>query len=450
MKNYSMPTYELNLDALVGPTHNYAGLSFGNLASEQNRGSVSSPKAAALQGLEKMKQMHALGLKQGVLPPQPRPVFSFLRQLGFTGSEAKIIARTAAVDPRLLSVAYSASAMWAANAATVSPSADSQDGKVHITPANLSTTLHRSLEPVFTAGVLRQIFADPGMFVHHPPLPGHTMFADEGAANHLRLASRHGGSGVQVFVYGRDEAGSDPPKRYPARQAKAACEAIVRNHRLDPGKVLLVRQNPMVVDQGVFHNDVISTANERVFFYHEEAFVNTPAVVAHLAGMLDHRLHRLCVRREQVSVKEAVDTYLFNSQLVSLPRGDMALIAPRECRRSNKVRSWLDDLAAANDNPVNAIHYFDVRESMRNGGGPACLRLRVVLTEAQLRATHPHVLFDMRLYTDLVAWVHAHYRDALHPLDLQDPELAKESHAALKALEAILRLQILPDRVRRT
>lgn len=439
-----MHTYEVNFDALVGPTHNYAGLSFGNLASEKNRGSVSSPKTAALQGLEKMKQMHALGLKQGVLPPQPRPVFSFLRQLGFSGSEAKIIAQAAAVDPRLLTAAYSASAMWAANAATVSPSADTQDGKVHITPANLSTTLHRSLEPVFTARVLRQIFADPGMFVHHPPLPGHVMFADEGAANHLRLASEHGAPGVQMLVYGRDSGGSGAPSRYPARQTREACDAIFRNHRLDPEKVLLARQNPEVVDQGVFHNDVISTANEMVFLYHEEAFVDTQAVVERLARMLDHRLHPLCVRRCQVSVKEAVVTYLFNSQLVTLPPpGGMALIAPQECRRSSAVRSYLDSLAAADDNPVNAIHYFDVRESMRNGGGPACLRLRMVLTEAQLRATHPYVLFDLQLYAELVAWVQAYYRDVLHPYDLQDPELAKESDAALKALEAILRLQIL-------
>jgi succinylarginine dihydrolase len=108
-----MQTYEVNFDGLVGPTHNYAGLSFGNLASEKHRGIVSSPKKAALQGLEKMKRLHALGLQQGVLPPQPRPVFSFLRQMGFTGSELQIIARAAAVAPRLLANAYSASAMWA-------------------------------------------------------------------------------------------------------------------------------------------------------------------------------------------------------------------------------------------------------------------------------------------------------------------------------------------------
>jgi succinylarginine dihydrolase len=439
-----MNTYEVNFDALVGPTHNYAGLSFGNLASEKNRGSVSSPKTAALQGLEKMKQMHALGLKQGILPPQPRPVFAFLRQLGFAGSEAKIIARAAAADPRLLAAAYSASAMWAANAATVSPSADTRDGKVHITPANLSTTLHRFLEPAFTARILEQIFADPGMFVHHPPLPGHAMFADEGAANHLRLASEHGTPGVEMLIYGRDSEAGGAPSRYPARQTREACDAIFRNHRLDPDKVLMARQNPEVVDQGVFHNDVISTANETVFLYHAQAFVDTQAVVDRLSRMLNHRLHLLCVRHDQVSVKEAVATYLFNSQLVTLPSGGMALIAPLECRRSSVVRSYLDSLVAANDNPVNAVHYFDVRESMRNGGGPACLRLRIVLTEAQLRATLPHVLFDLHLYAKLVAWVQRYYRDTLHPHDLQDPELVKESFSALKALEAILHMQILP------
>ncbi|RJQ83808.1 MAG: N-succinylarginine dihydrolase [Desulfobacteraceae bacterium] len=437
-----MLAYEVNFDALIGPTHNYAGLSFGNLASERNRGSVSSPKAAALQGLAKMKRLHGLGVKQGVLPPQPRPVFSFLRQMGFGGSAEEIIAQAAA-NPRLLANAYSASAMWAANAATVSPSADTRDGRVHFTPANLATHLHRSLEPACTALVLQQIFPDTKRFVHHAPLPGHAFFGDEGAANHMRFAPAHGEPGVEMLIYGRMAEGGALPALYPARQTREACQAIVRKHRLDPDRVLLVQQNPSVVDQGVFHNDVISVANEMTFLYHEDAFVDTPAVVARLEQMLGGKLQRLCVKREQVSVQEAVASYLFNSQLVSLPRGGMAVIAPLECRLRSAVKAYLDALPAADDNPVTAVHYFDVRESMQNGGGPACLRLRVVLAESELAAVHPQVLFDEQLYARLEQWVHRHYRDALYPQDLADPALAKESRAALEALEEILRLKIL-------
>lgn len=438
-----MQAYEVNFDGLIGPTHNYAGLSYGNLASARNRGSISSPREAALQGLEKMKHLHDLGIKQGVLPPQPRPVFSLLRRMGFDGSEEQIITRAAAEHPLLLANAYSASAVWAANAATVSPSADTRDGKVHFTPANLVATLHRSLEPAHTARILRQIFPDPTLFVHHAPLPAHPFCADEGAANHMRFAPGHGRPGVEMLVYGRKVQGGVLPERYPARQTEEACRAIVRNHRLDPGKVLLVQQNPAVVDQGVFHNDVISVANETIFLYHEDAFADTPAVVERLERMLGDRLHRLCVTRAQVSVAEAVETYLFNSQLITLPRGGMALIAPLECRRSGPVSAYLERLLAAEDNPVTAVHYFDVRQSMQNGGGPACLRLRVVLTEEELAAVHPHVLFDEQLHARLTAWVHAHYRETLYPQDLADPALAQESRTALKALEAILQLKIL-------
>jgi succinylarginine dihydrolase len=437
----AMQACEVNFDGLVGPTHNYAGLSFGNLMSERHRGMVSSPRKAALQGLEKMKRLHALGLRQGVLPPQPRPVFSFLRKMGFSGSDAQVISRAAAA-PRLLANAYSASAMWAANAATVSPGADTRDGRVHFTPANLVTMLHRSLEPAFTARILRQIFPDAKKFGHHPPLPGHAYCADEGAANHLRFAAGHGAPGVEMLVYGRSGEGGSRPDRYPARQTREACEAIVRHHRLDPGKVLLVQQNPAAVDQGVFHNDVICVANETAFFYHEDAFTDTAAVAARLEHMLGRPLQHMRVTRDQVSVTEAIATYLFNSQLVSLPQGGMALIAPVECRRSRGVGTFLEQLREAADNPVTAVHYLDVRESMQNGGGPACLRLRVVMTEEELAATHPHVLFDDVLHDRLVAWVNAHYRDTLHPRDLADPLLAQESRKALEALQDILQLKL--------
>jgi succinylarginine dihydrolase len=438
----AMQACEVNFDGLVGPTHNYAGLSFGNLMSERHRGMVSSPRKAALQGLEKMKRLHALGLRQGVLPPQPRPVFSFLRKMGFSGSDAQVISRAAAAAPRLLANAYSASAMWAANAATVSPGADTRDGRVHFTPANLVTMLHRSLEPAFTARILRQIFPDAKKFGHHPPLPGHAYCADEGAANHLRFAAGHGAPGVEMLVYGRSGEGGSRPDRYPARQTREACEAIVRHHRLDPGKVLLVQQNPAAVDQGVFHNDVICVANETAFFYHEDAFTDTAAVAARLEHMLGRPLQHMRVTRDQVSVTEAIATYLFNSQLVSLPQGGMALIAPVECRRSRGVGTFLEQLREAADNPVTAVHYLDVRESMQNGGGPACLRLRVVMTEEELAATHPHVLFDDVLHDRLVAWVNAHYRDTLHPRDLADPLLAQESRKALEALQDILQLKL--------
>ncbi|MFI5381031.1 MAG: N-succinylarginine dihydrolase, partial [Tepidisphaerales bacterium] len=164
--------HEVNFDGIVGPTHNYAGLAWGNLASQEHGGSVSNPRAAALEGLAKMKLLADLGLKQAVLPPQERPDLEALRRLGFSGSDGQILERVHTADPILLAACSSASSMWAANAATVSPSADTADQRVHFTPANLVSQLHRSLEAQPTSIILKRIFQDDGCFVHHPPLAG--------------------------------------------------------------------------------------------------------------------------------------------------------------------------------------------------------------------------------------------------------------------------------------
>ena len=97
-----MKTYEVNFDGLVGNTHNYAGLAIGDKASMQHAFSISHPKEAALQGLGKMKLLMDLGLKQAVLPPQPRPAIPFLKSLGFKGNDpAMILKKAYEADPHL-------------------------------------------------------------------------------------------------------------------------------------------------------------------------------------------------------------------------------------------------------------------------------------------------------------------------------------------------------------
>ncbi len=183
---------EVNFDGIVGPTHNYAGLSPGNLASQKHINQPSNPRQAALQGLAKMKMLADMGIPQAVLPPHEPPDMNALRRAGFSGSDAQVLEKAAKEKPQLLAACSSASAMWTANAATVSPSADSADGRVHFTPANLFTLFHRSIEAQTTAQILRAIFADPSVFVHHPPLPSSSDYADEGAANHMRLSASYG------------------------------------------------------------------------------------------------------------------------------------------------------------------------------------------------------------------------------------------------------------------
>lgn len=425
---------EVNFDGLVGPTHNYAGLSFGNVASESHLGEVSRPKAAALQGLKKMKFVASLGLTQAVLPPLLRPHLMLPRQLGFSGDDESVLRDVIAEMPALLQQIYSASNMWVANAATVSPSADTQDGRVHFTAANLVTHLHRAIEAPETARNLHRIFHDEVHFAHHDPLPGHSKFGDEGAANIMRLTPHHGEAGLEVLVYGHNT------KRFPARQTEIASQCIFRRHAVK--QAMTLQQSAEAIDLGVFHNDVIAVANENVLLYHEHAFEDGEEAVKRIEEAAGFNLIRMRVGADEVSVEEAVKTYLFNSQLITLPGGEMAIIAPKESEESPAVSACLDRLVQADDNPLRSVYYLNLRESMKNGGGPACLRLRVVLTEAELSAMHPGVLFNTRLYDMLGNWIESHYREQLHPEDLHDPALLHESLHAHEELNRILQFTI--------
>jgi succinylarginine dihydrolase len=437
-----MKTYEANFDGLVGLTHNFSGLSYGNVASKSHEKQIAYPKMAALQGLKKMKALHDRGFIQGIIPPQERPNIALLRAWGFQGSsDAEVIEQAWKHSRVSLAVATSAASMWTANAATVSPSADTRDGKVHLTPANLSTNAHRAQEAETTYNVLKKIFASDEFFKVHRPILGGDALGDEGAANHTRLCSDYGSAGAEVFVFGRSAWNSQypSPKKYPARQTLESCEVIARNHGLSEKRTFFLQQNPDVIDQGVFHNDVISVGNRNVFFHHEQAFINDEAFWKELASVIPD-LKRVTVKTADVPVSEAVKTYLFNTQLLTAPEGHMILVAPKDCQESKIVSSYIDKMIQDPSNPINEVLYFDLRQSMNNGGGPACLRLRVVLNEKELQAVNQDCLMSASKYDELVTWVETHYRDELRPEDLQSPSLLEENRRALGELTRILNL----------
>ena len=421
--------------------HNYSGLATGNLASERNRSAIANPRLAALQGLAKMKALADRGYAQAVLPPHERPDVAALRSLGFTGDDATIIARAARNDSPLLAACSSAAAMWAANAATVSPSADAADHRVHFTPANLTSHFHRAIEAPTTTRVLRAVFADEARFAVHDPLPAAAQFGDEGAANHTRFTSNPAAPGIELFVYGRIayDTAANSPVRFPARQTREASQAIARGHGLDPARTLFAQQNPAVIDAGVFHNDVIAVGNEAVLFCHESAFVEQEALLTELSAAVGAGFTPIVVRAAEVSVERAVATYLFNSQLLTRADGGMLLVAPAECAEDPSVGAYLERLVAAGG-PIREILTFDLRQSMRNGGGPACLRLRVALTAAERAAIAANIWLDDALHAALVGWVERNYRDRLAPSDLADPALLIEGRRALDELSALLRL----------
>ncbi|MEH6624808.1 MAG: N-succinylarginine dihydrolase [Motiliproteus sp.] len=436
-----MKAIEANFDGLVGPTHNYSGLSFGNIASDVNRNYPSNPKQAAKQGLSKMKLLMDMGLVQGVFPPQERPDIYTLKTLGFSGSEGQILARAANQAPGLLAACSSASSMWAANAATVSPSPDSEDQRVHFSTANLLSNIHRAIETATTERILRACFADPRHFVHHPPLPAATQLSDEGAANHNRLCNDYGDPGVQLFAYGSDDfnSGVSSPQLFPARQSYQASCAIARRHRLDPSKVVFAQQNPAAIDQGVFHNDVIAVCNRNLLFCHQRAFVDQPQLYQTLSEKMTAELQIIEVKDQQLSIEKAVSSYLFNSQLISLDEHRMCLIVPQECQHDSEVKNILDQLIDG-DNPIDTYQALDLKQSMRNGGGPACLRLRVVLSKPQLAAVNSGIILNNTLYAQLNNWIDRHYRDRLSDADLADPQLLFESRVALDELTQLLNL----------
>ena len=326
--------------------------------------------------------------------------------------------------------------MWTANAATVTPASDSADGKVHFTPANLIGKFHRSLEADQTAALLRAIFADGEHFRHHDPLPRVDLFGDEGAANHCRFALDHGGRGLHLFVYGRDSLKPSPlPNKFPARQSRQASEAVCRRHGLVAGQVQFAQQNPAAIDAGVFHNDVIATGNRDVFFYHEQAYVDTEGVSARLSAAFEtltgRPLRLIEVTARELPLDLVVSTYLFNSQLVQDASGRTVLIAPAECERCPRVRAYLSGLLARADCPIDAVKFVDVNQSMRNGGGPACLRLRVVLTKEQLHGLRGNVLLTDELYGRLCATIGRTYPESVSLADLADPAFVEKCRTAV-------------------
>jgi succinylarginine dihydrolase len=392
---------EINFDGIVGPSHNYAGLSLGNLAATAHAGDVSYPRAAALQGLAKMRGNLALGLAQGFLVPPPRPNAGWLAAL----------AADAATDPVLVAGAWSASSMWTANAATVSPAPDTADRRCHLTVANLVTMPHRSHEWPDTLHQFELVFADRDRFAVHGPVPA--CFGDEGAANHMRLTRAHGEAAIEIFVYGRSGG------RFPARQHEQASRIVARRHGLDPARVLFLEQSPEAIAAGAFHNDVVAVANERVLFCHETAFAEPEAAFAAIRQAFPEA-EIVVVPDSAVSLAEAIRSYLFNAQLVTLPSGEQALVIPTEAWDSPAVRRFLDALIAGNG-PIRRVVPVDVRQSMANGGGPACLRLRVVADPATV---DPRFLLDADKADTLERVIGRHWPSEIDPRDLGSPTLA--------------------------
>ena len=427
---------EVNFDTICGPTHHFGGHSWGNIASTSNQSSLSSPKRAALDGLHKMKLLYELGAMQAVLPPQPRPDFLALRLCGFQGSDIEIARQCYKEAPRLLLECSSSSFMWTANSATITASCDAKDKKVHITPANLLSNFHRSIETNTTEEIFRKIFRDP-CFCVHQPLPSTCEFLDEGAANQIRFT--HNQKGLYLFVYGVSDEIKQRPKKYPARQTKASYDLLVRYHQLHASQVVFAKQQPEAIDSGVFHNDVIASGHELLFIYHEQAYFNQKKVIDDLQKkaktLFKKKLTLIQIDTSMLTLPQAVSSYFFNSQVITVP-GKRILVAPIECKKMKSAFCVINDLIQKKI--IDQVYFVDLTESMKNGGGPACLRLRAPLTEKEVLKMHQPILFTPRLYEDLYDIIETYYPESLSLKQLIDQQFHRKCTLAMTKIMQVM------------
>jgi succinylarginine dihydrolase len=436
---------EVNLDGLVGPTHHFGGLGVGNLASHAHRGQVSNPQEAALQGLAKMSLVHSLGIPQFFLPPLRRPNLNWLSQVGWSGTPDEQLRQSWAHDPEMLSAAYSSAFMWMANAATVSPRFDSRDHRTHLTVANLSSNLHRSQEASERYIMLREMFAPVSDVEVHAPLPSSTALRDEGAANHMRLWAATDRPGVEIFVYGSDNPTSR--SQFPSRQSLRSVQAIARLHQLDPEYTFFIEQHPEAIAAGVFHNDVIATSHQHLLLHHERAFINAEPELERIEQAFKKRtgapLLRIVVGEDQLALNEAIKSYLFNSQIVTPAGSDgMTILCPKQCEEipaaNRLITSWLHDA----NNPIQDVRYVPLEQSMAGGGGPACLRLRVELSESQIASIPEGFRLTPERIDWLESWFRKYYPRQLTGQDLADPEMAKHALETIGVLYESMNLNI--------
>lgn len=432
-----MNTYETNWDGIVGPTHHYGGLGVGNVASQAHKHAVSHPKAGALQGLAKMAKVANLGVPQFFLPPIHRPNRELLTQAGFSGTMADQIKRAFDEAPEILSATFSSAFMWTANAATVCPVMDSTDGNLHVTPANLCSNLHRQMEAHQRYQQFEHIFREVPNTQLHRPLPCSLPFRDEGAANHMRLGKGDAKPWLHVYVDGEAALESYDSTQnllvLGGRHGRKASLAIARQHQLPPDHVFFLHQSPDAIQAGVFHNDVIATSHENLLVYHERAFQDAEpefkCLRARFQKQFGEPLFEILVQESQLSLEQAVKSYLFNSQIVSAEQG-MVLICPEQCRDLKAARELIAGWVRDPQNPIVDVCYLPLDQSMANGGGPACLRLRIQMTKAQIAAVPAAYRFSDQTQEKLIAWIEHWYPESLTLGDLARVEFAEHAQAA--------------------
>ena len=311
---------------------------------------------------------------------------------------------------------------------------DNIDNAIHITVANLNSMMHRSIEPKFTYKMLKRILNKKVNI--NKSLLNLPNIGDEGAANHIRIAERHNVPGYQIFVYSSENISH---AKTIERQSLIGSKLIARKNCVEDQRVFYLQQSNRAIRYGSFHNDIVSTANENIFIYHEEAFESTQELKVILAKLkkLVPNFKPIKILNSEIDLQTIVSSYLLNSQLISLPSGGMMFLLPSEVKQYPNCMQWLEKISAEEE--IKKIKFIDVKQSMRNGGGPACLRLRMIFNENEISSVNKNFLLDDNKIDLLTNLIENKYRDRLQPDDLLDPNLADESLEILDALTKIFK-----------
>lgn len=338
--------------------------------------------------------------------------------------------------------------MWMANAGTCSSRTDTLDGKGRIVIANLTASLHRGQESEERHLQLRYLFQDLDQFEVVQALPSVHPLRDEGAANAMRFWNPKNNRGMYVFVFGEGysqaknvshpEIARMLPKVHPSRQTALASQLVARRLGIGDTRSLFVQQLPKAIDAGVFHNDVIATSHEDFLLVHECAYVDQPNSLDRMADIFRKQCHgtlrTLVITEKELSLSEAVATYLFNSQIVTRKDGSWLMLCPVECQESPTASQVLKRIQREEPR-IGAIEFVSLRESMANGGGPACLRLRTYASEQEIDELPARTRIQDESLSFLEGVIASEYPETVQLEDFLDLDLVSHCFRISKVID---------------
>ena len=366
------------IDCMPGPTNHFGGHAFGNMASMTAKGQHSNPKKAALEWIEKINKLKKIGAYQLILPPHRRPLAHYLKH------------------PQLNEL--SSGFIWMANAGHFIPNSDTSKRYHQFIPANMNATYHRKYEHMFNTYWIKQILKNIPHQLHGP-----LSSDDEGAANTVRLWNKD--IGIHVAVYGHKNT------HFPSRQNEDSIKEL--QEKTNILTLFKLQQKSIAIDHGVFHNDVICFGFKNTLFCHEHAFENQNEKLNNLKKIFHQKTNEnltiIEIKESELTLDECISTYLFNSQVI-IQKNNIILLCPSTVKRNNKSLSITNQWQQKGY--FSDVQYIDIKSSLMNGGGPACLRLCMYLNGNEIKKIPKQFWASENKIKELTKFINTEYPQA--------------------------------------